>query len=104
MSETTQIHPDKVRAYLATDYRIGLRMVSVDTGPGNDNKTPAPNLPGKVDCPLCLSLHFTGACLPGKAVVPIASASRLVDYTTVVRTISSPLANQQLARAPPLIA
>ena len=23
MSETTQIHPDKVRAYLATDYRIG---------------------------------------------------------------------------------
>jgi hypothetical protein len=23
MSETTQIHPDKVRAYLATDYRLG---------------------------------------------------------------------------------
>lgn len=23
MTETTQIHPDKVRAYLATDYRIG---------------------------------------------------------------------------------
>jgi hypothetical protein len=23
MSETTQIHPDKVRAYMATDYRLG---------------------------------------------------------------------------------
>ena len=23
MAETTQIHPDKVRAYLATDYRLG---------------------------------------------------------------------------------
>ena len=23
MSETTQIHPEKVRAYLATDYRLG---------------------------------------------------------------------------------
>ena len=23
MSETTQIHPDKIRAYLATDYRLG---------------------------------------------------------------------------------
>jgi hypothetical protein len=23
MSETTQIHPDKVRAYLASDYRLG---------------------------------------------------------------------------------
>jgi hypothetical protein len=23
MAETTQIHPDKVRAYLATDYRVG---------------------------------------------------------------------------------
>ncbi len=23
MPETTQIHPDKVRAYLATDYRLG---------------------------------------------------------------------------------
>ncbi len=23
MSETTQIHPDKVRAYLGTDYRLG---------------------------------------------------------------------------------
>ena len=23
MAETTQIHPDKVRAYLTTDYRLG---------------------------------------------------------------------------------
>ncbi len=23
MAETTQIHPDKIRAYLATDYRLG---------------------------------------------------------------------------------
>ena len=23
MSETTQIHPDKVRAFMATDYRLG---------------------------------------------------------------------------------
>jgi hypothetical protein len=29
MSETTQIHPDKVRAYLATDYRLGHTEESI---------------------------------------------------------------------------
>ena len=29
MSETTQIHPDKVRAYLATDYRIGHTSLDI---------------------------------------------------------------------------
>jgi hypothetical protein len=35
MSETTQIHPDKVRAYIATDYRLGHTSQDIVLNIGN---------------------------------------------------------------------
>ena len=38
MAETTQIHPDKVRAYLATDYRLGHTQQDIVLSIGQRSK------------------------------------------------------------------
>ncbi len=38
MAETTQIHPDKVRAYLATDYRLGHTLQDIVLTIGQHSK------------------------------------------------------------------
>ena len=93
---------ERNRVAICTEH--GLRMVSVESGAGNDSQTPAPNLPGKVDCPLCVSLNCAGACLPGNAAVLLAGLSEHVPGGAPHRAVATPLTHQQLARAPPVIA
>lgn len=82
----------------------GLRMVSLDGRSSVDGQTPTPSAPGKVDCPLCASLHLTAGGLAGGSTAFHAPAalSPVSEYAGTI--FSAPLRRNQLARAPPLFA
>jgi hypothetical protein len=58
MSETTQIHPDKVRAYLATDYRLGHTVQDIDLTIGKHSEPLAALFAGNgVNCGAFLTAY-----------------------------------------------
>jgi hypothetical protein len=58
MSETTQIHPDKIRAYLATDYRLGHTDDDIILNIGKRSERLAPLFAsGGVDCGAFLTAY-----------------------------------------------
>jgi hypothetical protein len=58
MSETTQIHPDKVRAYLATDYRLGHTVQDIVLNIGRrSERLAALFTSSSVECGAFLTAH-----------------------------------------------
>lgn len=82
----------------------GLRMVAVDAAAGSDGQPAPSGLPGKVDCPLCISLHSVTACATGTSLALLTGLTQFVPAKASDPAPISPLAHQQLARAPPVIA
>ena len=80
----------------------GLRMVAVDAAAGSDGQPAPSGLPGKVDCPLCISLHSLAACATGTSLALLAGLTEFVPAKAADPARISPLAHQQLARAPPV--
>lgn len=82
----------------------GLRMVAVDAAAGSDGQSAPSGLPGKVDCPLCISLHSVAASPAGGAFALLSGLTAVNPAKDADSAASFAPAHHQLARAPPVIA
>ena len=79
-------------------------MVSLADVNGPADQKPAPNIPGKINCPLCLSAHLSEVCLPSGGVslfLSPAAAAKVFprdQYPVVASAQYRPFQ----ARAPPV--
>ena len=79
MSETTQIHPDKVRAYLATDYRLGHTDQDIVLTIGHHSKRMAALFVSSgVDCGAFLTAYNPRGTIQSDAANELAHAELAV--------------------------
>ena len=75
MAETTQIHPDKVRAYLATDYRLGHKAQDIVLTIGQRSERLAELFAGSgVNCGAFLTAYNPRGTLQPEAANHLAHA------------------------------